>query len=394
VEQDIRDALEDLDAEFEVSGQSMDMTAMMGSGISVEVRGLEFDTLEDLAQQAAEIVEGVEGTTEIDNGISKGAPALKITVDKDKAIENSLTVAQVFSVVDSAVNPNNKAGELTLGSRDYDILVKNGSDGDLTISEIKNLEITTLLGETVKLRDIADVSEEAGYASITRNNQERTITVEAALEEGYNIGIVGDEVKEALEDIEVPEGYTVELVGESEEINSALRDLALALAMAVALIYMVMAAQFESFKYPFIVMFAIPLAFTGGFLALIITNTPLSVVALIGMIILAGIVVNNGIVLVDYINQLKERGMTSHKAIMKAGRTRLRPIVMTALTTIFALSTMSIGVGRGAEMMQPLAITAIGGLIFSTALTLIVIPAMYAAFDKEYKNKEKSNENG
>ncbi len=389
VEQEIRDALDELDAEFEVSGQAMDMSAMMGSGISVEIRGLEFSELESLAKQVADIVEDTEGTTEITDGISKGAPALKVTVDKDRAIENSLTVAQVFAAVDSAVNPNNKTGELTLGSRDYDIIVKNGSDGELSLRQIKNLEITTPLGETVKLRDVADVTEESGYASITRNNQERTITVEAELEDGYNIGIVGDDVKEALEDIEVPEGYTVELVGESEEINSALHDLILALAMAVALIYMVMAAQFESFKYPFIVMFAIPLAFTGGFLALIVTNTPLSVVALIGMIILAGIVVNNGIVLVDYINQLKARGMSSHKAIMKAGRTRLRPIVMTALTTIFALSTMSVGIGRGAEMMQPLAITAIGGLIFSTALTLIVIPAMYASFDKDYKNKKK-----
>ncbi len=394
VEQEIRDSLEDLDAEFEISGQAMDLSAMMGSGISVEIRGLEFDELEDLANQAADIVTDTEGTTEVKNGISKGAPALKITVDKEKAIKNSLTVAQVFSAVDSAVNPNNKTGELTLGSRDYDIIVKNGSDGELSVREIKNLEITTPLGETVELGDIADVTEESGYASITRNNQERTITVEAELEDGYNIGIVGDDVREALEDIEVPEGYTVELVGESEEINSALHDLILALAMAVALIYMVMAAQFESFKYPFIVMFAIPLAFTGGFIALIVTNTPLSVVALIGMIILAGIVVNNGIVLVDYINQLKDRGMTSHKAIMKAGRARLRPIVMTALTTIFALSTMSVGIGRGAEMMQPLAITAIGGLIFATALTLIVVPAMYAAFDKDYKNKKKKLKSG
>lgn len=389
VEQQIRDALDGLDADFEISGQAMDMSALMGSGISVEIRGLEFGELERLAQEAVSIVESIEGTTEIDNGISKEAPAVKITVDKDKAIKNGLTTAQVFMAVDSAVDPNNKVSELTLGSRDYDIVVLEDSNGMLDIEDVKNIEIMSPMGESIKLKDVADVKMESGYASITRNDQERTITVTAALEEGYNIGLVGDEIQEKMDDLDVPEGYSVELTGESEEINSALRDLILALLMAVALIYMIMAAQFESLKYPFIVMFAIPLAFTGGFLALIVTNTPLSVVALIGMIILAGIVVNNGIVLVDYINQLKARGMDSHKAIIKAGKTRMRPIVMTALTTIFALSTMSVGVGRGAEMMQPLAITAIGGLIFSTALTLIVVPVMYAAFDGRGKKLKK-----
>jgi len=389
VEQQIRDALDGLDADFEISGQAMDMSALMGSGISVEIRGLEFSELERLAQEAVSIVESIEGSTEIDNGISKEAPAVKITVDKDKAIKNGLTTAQVFIAVDSAVDPNNKVSELTLGSRDYDIVVLEDSNGMLDIEDVKNIEIMSPMGESIKLKDVADVKMESGYASITRNDQERTITVTAALEEGYNIGLVGDEIQEKMDDLDVPEGYSVELTGESEEINSALRDLILALLMAVALIYMIMAAQFESLKYPFIVMFAIPLAFTGGFLALIVTNTPLSVVALIGMIILAGIVVNNGIVLVDYINQLKARGMDSHKAIIKAGKTRMRPIVMTALTTIFALSTMSVGVGRGAEMMQPLAITAIGGLIFSTALTLIVVPVMYAAFDGRGKKLKK-----
>ena len=388
VEQQIRDELKDLDAEFEISGQAMDMTALTGSGISVEIRGLEFDELERLANAAADIVTQVEGTTEIDTGISKEAPALKITVDKDKAITNGLTTAQVFMAVDKAINPQNKASELSLQNRDYDIMVLDSKSDMLNINEVRKLDITSPMGSTVKLSDVAEVTKEAGYASISRNNQERTITVTAALEDGYNIGLVGDEIAEKLEDFDVPEGYTIELTGENEEINSALMDLILAMAMAVVLIYMIMAAQFESLKYPFIVMFAIPLAFTGGFLALIITSTPISIVAAIGMIILAGVVVNNGIVLVDYINQLKERGMTTKKAIMKAGKARLRPIVMTALTTIFALSTMSIGVGRGAEMMQPLAITAIGGLIFSTALTLIVVPAMYAAFDSS-KNKKK-----
>ncbi len=165
-------------------------------------------------------------------------------------------------------------------------------------------------------------------------------------------------------------------------ILDSLKDLALVLALSIALIYMVMAAQFESFKYPLIVMSCIPLAFTGGFFALAATGNPISIIAAIGMIILVGIVVNNGIVMVDYTNQLKAEGMHYTEAVIKAGKTRLRPIIMTSLTTIFALMTMALGVERGAEMMQPLAITAIGGLMYSTLLTLFVIPAIYALMDQ------------
>ena len=387
IEQKIRDELKMLDAEFEVSGQAMDLTALTGSGISVEIRGLEFDMLEILALEVTTIIEKTDGTTEIDNGISKASPALEITVDRDKAIENGLTTAQVFAMVDRAINPQNKAGALALNSRDYDILVIDNDSKTFNIFDVKNIELISPMGTSIKLKDVADVKIESGFSTINRINQERTISVTSALEEGFNIGLVGEKIQEELDDMEIPEGYSIELTGENEEISSALMDLILALAMAVALIYMIMAAQFESLKYPFIVMFAIPLAFTGGFLGLIITSTPVSVVALIGLIVLAGIVVNNGIVLVDYINQLKARGMTSTKAIIKAGKTRLRPIVMTALTTIFALSTLSIGVGRGAEMMQPLAITAIGGLIFSTALTLIIVPVLYASFDKSTEKR-------
>lgn len=390
VEQKIRDELSKLDAEFEVSSQTMDMTALVGSGISVEVSGLEFDELETLTNKVASIIQSIGGTTEVDSGISKTTPVLKIIVDKEKAIENGLTTAQIYMAVDNTINPKSIPAKLTIASHDYDMMVVDKKTANMGIEGLKEINIDIQMGGSIMLSDVADIKIESGFATINRINQERTITVSAALMEGYNIGLVSRTVQDELDKLSVPDGYGLKMTGETEEINKALKDLIIAVSMAVALIYMIMAAQFESLKYPFIVMFAIPLAFTGGFLGLIITSTPLSVVAFIGLIILAGIVVNNGIVLVDYINQLKQRGMDTTNAIIKAGKTRFRPIIMTALTTIFALSTLSIGIGRGAEMMQPLAITAIGGLIFSTALTLIVVPVMYALFDSGRRDNQNN----
>ena len=200
-------------------------------------------------------------------------------------------------------------------------------------------------------------------------------------------GLVSQDIEDELKDYEVPEGYEVEIAGENEMIMDALEDLGIVLLLAVILIYMIMAAQFESLKYPLIVMSCIPLAFTGGFIALIVTSNPISIISTIGFIVLVGVVVNNGIVMVDYTNKLKEEGMHYTEAVIKAGKTRIRPIIMTALTTIFALSTMAVGVGKGAEMMQPLAITAIGGLLYSTLLTLFIIPSIYALMDQAVERR-------
>jgi multidrug efflux pump subunit AcrB len=184
----------------------------------------------------------------------------------------------------------------------------------------------------------------------------------------------------------------VEISGENEMIMDALQDMGIVLLLAILLIYMIMAAQFESLKYPLIVMSCIPLAFTGGFLALIVTQNPISIISAIGFIVLVGVVVNNGIVMVDYTNKLKDTGMHYTEAVIEAGKTRIRPIIMTALTTIFALSTMAVGVGRGAEMMQPLAITAIGGLFYSTFLTLFIIPSIYALMDQAEERRAERRE--
>ncbi|WBW99109.1 efflux RND transporter permease subunit [Oceanirhabdus sp. W0125-5] len=389
IAQEIREATANLECEVSVSEAGMNMGGMGGSGISIMVKGYDVKKLENIAKDIAGLVESTEGTTEINNGISKTSPELKITVDREKSIEKGLTNAQVFMAVKDAISEDNKISKLALNGQEYDISVYDdiSSKEEMDIEGIKNLTIEPPMGTKVKVSDVATVGIEKGYASIRRHGQTRYITVTAKIKDGYNVGLVGNDIEEKINDYDVEEGFTVELQGEQEEIRKSFTMLLYALLLAIVLIYMVMASQFQSLLYPFIVMFSIPLAFTGGFLGLFITNTPVSVVALIGLIILAGIVVNNGIVIVDYINQLKEEGKSTYDAVIEAGNTRFRPIIMTALTTIIALSTMALGVGENAEMMQPMAITAIGGLIYATLLTLIIIPVIYTALDRLRKKR-------
>ena len=391
ISEELREDTDHLDCKIEVTDQAMDPSVLAGgSGISIEVKGPEFEELEEIAEDVADIVDSVDGTTEIENGIEKDAPEIKVEVNKDKALENGLTVAQVYSIINSSVSPDNTVTTINENSREYDVLLIDETQVIDTKEELENLEIMNAYGEVITVSDIADVYFEEGYTTITRSEQERVLTVTSKLKNGYNIGLVSGDIEDLLDDYDVPEGYTVEIAGENEMIMDALEDLGVVLLLAVLLIYMIMAAQFESLKYPFIVMSCIPLAFTGGFIALIVTSNPISIISAIGFIVLVGVVVNNGIVMVDYTNKLKEQGMHYTEAVIKAGKTRIRPIIMTALTTVFALSTMAIGVGRGAEMMQPLAITAIGGLLYSTLLTLFIIPSIYALMDQaEEKRKER-----
>ncbi|MFA9397055.1 MAG: efflux RND transporter permease subunit [Clostridiaceae bacterium] len=384
----IQDISKNYDYEILVQEQSMDMSALGGSGVSINIKGYDLDTLETIATDIGDILEGAEGTKEVDNGISKTSPELKITVNREKSIEKGLTTAQVFVAINDAIKAQDKTSTLSLSGKDTDIYVADSlKDEEYNIEKIKSLTVDSPMGDIVKISDIAEIEIENGFGVINRDNQSRVISASCKIEDGYNIGLVGDEIQAKLDKYNIPDGYSVSMQGENEQIKSYMSDLTKALILAIVLIYMIMASQFQSLLYPLIVMFSIPLAFTGGFLGLIITRMPLSIVAFIGLIILTGVVVNNGIVLVDYINQLKKEGMTTYDAIIEAGNTRLRPIVMTALTTILALSTMAIGIGDGAELMQPMAITTIGGLLYGTLLTLIVVPVMYSGFDRLRRKK-------
>ena len=377
----------DLECEVDVQTSSMDMSALGGSGISIKIKGRELDTLKDLAEQAAGIVSQVEGTEEVSDGIEEKTLEMRIVVDKDKAMEHQLTTAQVFQFLQGKLAEAKSATTLATDVKDYPVLVINETDTKLTRDEIKKL---TIEGkdkdgnpEDVPLKDIVKFEDSEGFSSINREAQTRYVTVTAAVDAEHNIGLVSNEVEKQLSKMDFPKGYSYEMSGENETINESMTELLKMLGLAVVLIYLIMVAQFQSLLSPFIIMFTIPLAFTGGFLGLWITGSPVSVIAMIGFVMLSGIIVNNGIVLVDYINQLRREGMEKREAIIESGRTRLRPILMTALTTILGLSTMALGMGMGADMVQPMAIVTVGGLIYGTLLTLLVVPCIYDLLNRK-----------
>lgn len=377
----------DLECEVDVQTSSMDMSALGGSGISIKIKGRELDTLKKLAEQAAGIVSQVEGTEEVSDGIEEKTLEMRIVVDKDKAMEHQLTTAQVFQFLQGKLAEAKSATTLATDVKDYPVLVINETDTKLTRDEIKKL---TIEGkdkdgnpEDVPLKDIVKFEDSEGFSSINREAQTRYVTVTAAVDAEHNIGLVSNEVEKQLSKMDFPKGYSFEMSGENETINESMTELLKMLGLAVVLIYLIMVAQFQSLLSPFIIMFTIPLAFTGGFLGLWITGSPVSVIAMIGFVMLSGIIVNNGIVLVDYINQLRREGMEKREAIIESGRTRLRPILMTALTTILGLSTMALGMGMGADMVQPMAIVTVGGLIYGTLLTLLVVPCIYDLLNRK-----------
>ncbi|NLV88254.1 MAG: MMPL family transporter [Tissierellia bacterium] len=386
IEKEILERTKDLDCKISVNTSNMDMSALGGSGIEVLVKGRDLDGLRDVGYEIGAILESVEGTKDIRVGEGDSLEEIRITVDKEKAMEKGLTVAQVFSEVNSLLAKSKSATTLTVSNKDYPVIVVDGESKNLTTEDIKDLSIKVNRdGEEseVKIGDIAKVTEEVGPTSIRRKDQERYISVRASIDKDYNIGLVSRDFEDKLEEYKLLAGYSIELAGENEIIKESMRDLIYMILLAIAFIYLIMVAQFQSLLSPFIVMFTIPLAFTGGLLALVITGHEISLIAMLGFLVLSGVVVNNGIVFVDYTNQLRERDIETREALVLAGKTRMRPILMTAITTILGLSTLSLGVGVGAEMVQPLAITAIGGLTYATILTLVVVPVMYSLFHKK-----------
>lgn len=382
--------------EVSANGSSMDMSAMGGSGISIKISGQEIDQLSAIAKDVAAIVEDTEGTEEVSNGIVEPTPELRIRLDKEKAMKEGLTVAQVYQQLREKLSQSGSSTTITSDDGDeYHTFVTSEVE-ELTLDDIKNYIFT---GKTVdgseteiKLSDIATVEETETLSEINREKQKRVLTVTAEISDGHNIGLVSQDLEKKLKNYQVPTGYSVTMEGENETINEALYQLVLMGLLGIVLIYCIMVAQFQSFRSPFIVMFTIPLAFTGGFLALFLTGQEVSVIAMVGFVMLAGIVVNNGIVLVDYINQLRLEGMEKTEAIIEAGKTRMRPILMTAITTILGLFTMALGIGTGSSMMQPVAIVTIGGLTYATIMTLFVVPVMYDLFAKKHMKAVEENE--
>ena len=382
---------ENLNAEIAIQTSSMDMSALGGSGISIQVRGRDIDTLQDVAKELAAIIETVEGTAEVSDGLAETGVELRITVDKEKAISNGLTVAQVFTQIAPKLAEASVATTLEASDKDYSVYVESGKDTELTRELVKELTVkgTDAEGKSVEipLADIVEFSDAMSLDTINRVDNTRYVTVSAAIAEGYNVGRVATAVEQRLKNYEVPDGCKLVFAGENETINDALGQVGLMLVLAIVFMYLIMVAQFQSLKSPFIILFTIPLAFTGGFLGLFFSGSEISVIAMIGFVMLSGVIVNNGIVIVDYMNQLREGGMSKREAIIEAGKTRMRPVLMTALTTILALSTMVFSNDMGSEMAKPMSVVTIGGLSYGTLLTLIVIPCIYDLFNPERKKK-------
>ena len=392
MEELLADLCEKNNAEIDIETSNMDMSALGGSGISVQVRGREIDTMQKVAEEVAEIVKGVEGTQNVSSGLEDSTGEMRILIDRDKAIEHGLTVAEIFQQISAKLADASSSTTLETDIKEYDVYVKHGSDMELTRSLVKNIEIERTkqdgTREKIPLSELASFENTISPKSINRTEQTRYISVSAEIADGYNVGLVSDDVELALKDYQVPTGYSLVMTGENETITDAMEQLYLMLLLALIFMYLIMVAQFQSLLSPFIIMFTIPLAFTGGFLGLVISGSELSVIALIGFVMLSGIIVNNGIVLVDYMNQLRAEGMEKKEAILTAGKTRLRPVLMTALTTILALCTMVFSNDMGSEMAKPMAIVTIGGLVYGTLLTLVVIPCIYDIFSREKKTSE------
>lgn len=391
------------------------MSYMTGSGVSLQVFGSDMEELQDSARAIARRLEQVTGVGEVNDGLDESAPALQVVIDRRAAAEHGMAVAQIYMKVAAALQSSASVSDITLDSNSMDLTVDAAEGSVLTKEKLLDMKITPdstssamggasgqlsqITGEdeedkdkTFALGDVATVEETVSMNTISRDQQRRCVTVTATLAEGYNITHVTNAVQQALGSVSLPQGVTVEYNGENEQIMDAMGQLMLMLLLGVVLVYLIMVAQFQSLKSPFIVMFTIPLAFTGGFFALLAVGIEVSVISLIGFVMLVGIIVNNGIVLVDYINQQRLAGMERRDAIIDACVTRLRPILMTSLTTILGLIVTAAAKNAGTALMQPIAVVCIGGLLYATLMTLFVVPCMYEIMNKRELRKVDEDE--
>ena len=384
--QDITAEAEAMGLDLNLQTSTMDISMLTGTGVSVDIVGDDVETLRAIASDVSEIVRGVEGTTAIDDGLEASVPEIRITVDKERATDYNLTVGQVLQFVATKLAGKTEITEAALDGKSMSVYIIDGRNSSITPDTLADLEIeaeTTAGSELVRLGDIAQIEQTQSLSSITRSSQRRQVSVTFDAAEGYALSHVSDAVEAALDAYQPPEGYEVALSGENETVNEIMGDMVFMMAVALVLIFLIMVAQFQSFKSPFIVLFTIPLAFTGGLIALLLTGMDLSIVAMVGFLVLMGVVVNNGIVFVDSVNQMRIAGMTKRKALLETGRVRLRPILMTAITTILGMLTLALGVGMGSEMMQPMAVVTIGGLTYATFMTLFIVPVLYDLFNGE-----------
>lgn len=379
--------LNDSDNEFAVSTGMSEMSTMLGSGLSLNIYGTDLDELLTVSEEVMDIVATVPGYTDISNGQEASDPVLHVVLDKDLAMSKGLTVAQIYQEVATKMTTESTAVKVTIDGVEMDIKVVNNVE-PVTYENL--MDISFAVSETdddgdkvtndYKLSDFAKLQVEDGVTSINRENQTRYITVTANVEDGYNTTLLTRQLEPLLNEYQensLPSGCSFNIGGEYDTVNEMVEQMVLVMLLGVAFIYLVMVVQFQSLLSPFIVLFTVPLAFTGGFLALWLTGEPLSMMALMGFVVLLGTVVNNGIVFVDYTNQLRIGGLERRTALVATGKTRMRPILMTALTTILAMTYLIFGDDMGSQMGKGMALVIVGGLAYATLMTLYIIPVMY-----------------
>lgn len=381
-----------------VTSADMDMTAMMaGAGVSIKLYSDDLDLLRTTAVKVEKELKSMESLEEVSDVNEESTEELKVVVNKNLAMKEGLTTAQVYQQIAEKLAKESNATTLNQSGNSVDVIVENSTKDNFTKDDLMDMKLSVTKQdgskEEVSLSSVADIKTDASLNSINHENHRRTLQVTAGVKDDYNVTIVTKEVKEMIKDKKlVPDDVTIEYGGENEEIMDAMKQMLLMLLVGFILVYLVMVAQFQSLRSPFIVIFTIPLAFTGGMLILLICGMEVSVVSMMGFVMLMGIIVNNAIVLVDCINRFRLEGLEINEAIIEAGAARIRPVLMTAITTILGLVPLALGIGTGAEMVQPVALVCIGGLIYGTITTLVVIPVMYKLFSRKSMEKIQEEE--
>jgi len=376
---------------FHITAGSLLSQAITGNvkPIEVEVTGNNYEQLNTTARAIRTEMNGIQGLTDLETTIDEGKVEVQVIIDKEKATALALNTAMIGKQIRSSIYGAD-AGELTQNGNEYAINIRYAPEDRNRIEAIENIMVTNLRGEQIPVKAFAEVRQGIGLQQIKRNNQQRIVKVMANIRE-ISLGRAANKVQARIDKLSIPRDVDVRIGGQLTEQQQSFSDLYLILFIGITLVYMVMAAQFESFKDPFIIMFAIPFTFAGVIWAFFATGLTLSVTTFIGVIMLMGIVVNNGIVLVDYTKLLRKRGYTLHEAVLEGGRSRMRPVLMTSFTTILAMFPMALSQGMGSEMYSPLGVTIIGGMLISTVVTLILVPTIYTVI--HIKSARKAEEN-
>ncbi|MFQ6065781.1 MAG: efflux RND transporter permease subunit [bacterium] len=346
-----------------------------GAPIAIDVQGHDLKEADRLARRISHLIGGIKGVVEPETSSEIGRPELRISIDRELAATLGINTSQVADAIQTA-NKGTVASHFREGGDEYDILVRLRPQDRQSLADVEKIYITSPWGEQISLDSIAKLQRVGGPVKIERKDQQRVVNVSAQVS-GRSLGEIDKDIRSKLSSLTLPAGFSLKYGGEQEQMVESFQSFALALVLAVVLVYIVMASQFESLRHPLVIMFSIPFAMIGVVMALFLARTPFSIIVYIGMIMLAGIVVNNGIVMISYINILRDRGMSLAEAVRLGARRRVRPIMMTTLTTVFALLPMALGIGPGAELWAPMARTVIGGLSVSMIFTLIFIPTLY-----------------